>query len=348
VRLDELAERLGARLVGDGERLVQGVANLREATPADLSFLTAARHRREAAASRAGALLAPVGSEDLATDARAVLEVDDPELALNRALELLYPRPRPAPGIHQTAVVEPGATVPDDVSIGPYAVVGAETSLGSGVVIHAHVVVGRGCSIGAGSVLHPHAVLYDGAVLGERVIVHAGSVLGADGFGYVSRADGHHKVPQVGRVEIGNDVEIGALSAVDRAKVGATRVGDGAKIDNLVQVGHNVEVGSRSILCGQSGIAGSSRLGAGVVLAGQAGVGGHVTLGDGVQVGAASPAVRPVPAGTVVSSTIPAMEIGRWRRQAALVGRLDELFRRLKRLERRLDDPGDEGEGGET
>ncbi len=346
MRLAELAERLGVRLVGDGERQVRGIANLREATPDDLSFLTGARHRREAAASRAGALLVGAGSDDLATGERAVLVADDPELALSHALSLLYPQALATPGIHPTAVIAPGVSVPDDASVGPYAVIGEGTTLGPGVVVHAHVVIGRGSTVGAGSVLYPHAVLYDGAVLGARVLVHAGSVLGADGFGYVSRADGHHKVPQVGRVVIGDDVEIGALSAVDRAKVGATRIGDGTKIDNLVQVGHNVEVGPRSILCGQSGIAGSSRLGAGVVLAGQAGVGGHIELGDGVQVGAASPAVRPVPAGTVVSSTIPAMEIGRWRRQAALVGRLDELFRRLKALERRLDDQDDGG--GET
>jgi len=345
VRLAELAERLGARLVGDGERLVHGVANLREATPTDLSFLTDARHRREAMASRAGGLLTGPGSEELASAECTILEVEDPELALNRVLELLYPQPRPAPGVHPTAVVDPDATVADDVSIGPYAVVGAGSVVGHGVVVGAHAVIGRDCRVGAASVLYPHAVLYDGVLLGERVVIHAGSVVGADGFGYVSRADGHHKVPQVGGVEVGDDVEIGALSAIDRAKVGMTRVGEGTKIDNLVQVGHNVEIGPRSILCGQAGIAGSSRLGAGVVLAGQAGVGGHITLGDGVQVGAASPAVRPVPAGTVVSSTIPAMEIGRWRRQAALVGRLDELFRRLRRLERRVDD---QGEGGET
>lgn len=338
MRLAELAERLGARLVGDGERRVQGVANLREATPDDLSFLTQLRHRKAAAASRAGALLAGPGTEDLATGERAVLVVEDPELVLNRALDLLYPRADEAPGVHPTAVVDPEAVVAADATVGPYAVIGAGSSVGAGAVVGAHAVIGRSCQVGAGCVLHPHVVLYDGTVLGERVIVHAGTVLGADGFGYVSRADGHHKVPQVGVAVIEDDVEIGALSAVDRAKVGATRIGAGTKIDNLVQVGHNVEVGARSILCGQAGIAGSSRLGVGVVLAGQAGVGGHITLGDGVTVGAASAAVRPVPAGTVVSATVPAMEIGRWRRQAALLGRLEEMHRRLKSLERRVND----------
>jgi len=341
LRLADLAERIGARLVGPPDGVVRGVANLREAGPDELSFLISPRYRREAEASRAGALIAGAWAEELAASrggavSAALLLVDDPELVLNRALELLYPTPGPEPGTHPTAVVDSTAELADDVYVGPYAVVGAGSTLGPGVVVDAHVVVGRDCAIGAGSVLHAHVVVYDGTVLGERVVVHAGTVLGADGFGYVSRPDGHHKVPQVGRVVIEDDVEIGALSAVDRAKVGATRIGAGSKIDNLVQVGHNVEIGRCSILCGQAGIAGSSRLGDWVVLAGQAGVGGHIELGDRVQVGAASAAVRPVPEGTVVSATIPAMEIGRWRRQAALLGRLDEIYRRLRRLEERL------------
>ena len=345
VRLEELARQLGARLVGDPEATVSRVAELRRAGPDDLSFLTDRRHLKEARASRAGALL--IGSdarelESLQTSERALLVTEDAELALIRALELLHPRPAPEPGVHPTAVVDPSVEIPEDASVGPYAVVGAGSSLGAGATVGAHTVVGRDCRIGAGSVLHPHVVLYDRTELGERVEVHAGTVLGADGFGYVSRPDGHHKVPQVGGTAIGDDVEVGALSAVDRAKVGVTRVGAGSKIDNLVQVGHNVEIGRGSILCGQSGVAGTAKLGERVVLAGQAGVGDHVELGDGVQVGAASAAVRDLPAGTVASATVPAMEIGRWRRQAALLGRLDEINRRLRRLEERL---GEEDSG---
>lgn len=362
-RLAELAERLGGRVEGDAERTVAGVANLRDAGPDDLSFLISPRYRREAEESRAGALLvgdrtvAPPLREALAA-ARPLVVVDDPELARSLALGLFHPVERPAPGVHASAVVEDGAEIAADATVGPYAVVGRGTRVEAGAVVGAHAVVGRDCRIGAGTVLHPHVVLYDGTELGLRVVVHAGTVLGADGFGYVSRADGHHKVPQVGRVVVGDDVEIGALSAVDRATVGATRVGAGSKIDNLVQVGHNVEIGRGAVLCGQAGIAGSSRLGDGVVLAGQAGVGGHLSLGDRVQVGAASAAVRPVPAGAVVSATVPAMEIGRWRRQIPLLGRLDEMFRRLRSVEERIgpqrsesDRPEaevPESEGGET
>lgn len=365
-RVAELAERLAGRVEGDGERVVSGVASLEDAGPDDLSFLTSPRYRREAEESRAGAVL--VGARTLAPElrerlasGRPLIVVDDPELARSRALDLFHPRARPGPGVHSTAVVEAGAEVALDATVGPFAVVGRGSRIEAGAVLGAHVVVGRGCRVGAGSVLHPHAVLYDGTELGQRVEVHAGTVLGADGFGYISRADGHHKVPQVGRVVVEDDVEIGALSAVDRATMGATRVGAGSKIDNLVQVGHNVEIGRGAILCGQAGVAGSSRLGDGVVLAGQAGVGGHITLGDRVQVGAASAAVRAIPAGSVVSATVPPIEIGRWRRQIPLLARLDEIFRRLRSVEQRLgaipaggaggDDEGDEAvdpEGGET
>lgn len=333
-RLAELAERLGGRVEGDGARLLSGVASLREAGPDDVSFVLSPKYHREAAASAAGALLVGPGWEDMASSGRGLLVIEDPELARNRLLALFDPATAAIPGVHPTAVIEAGATIAASATVGAYAVVGAAAAIGEEAVVGAHVVVGAGCRVGRRVVLHPHVVLYPRTELGDGVEVHAGSVLGADGFGYVSRADGHHKVPQIGRVVVEAGVEVGALSAIDRATVGATRVGEGTKIDNLVQVGHNVEIGRDSLLCGQAGVAGSTRLGERVVLAGQAGVGGHLELGNDVTVGAASAAVRPVAAGTTVSATIPAMEIGRWRRQAALLGRLDELFRRLRRLER--------------
>ena len=352
LRVAELAERLAGRVVGDGERTVAGVANLRDAGPDELSFLTGPRHRREAEASRAGALLVGPrldGLEALAAT-RPLVVVEDPELARNRALALFHPRPAAAPGVHPTAVVEEGAEVSPEASVGPFAVIGRGSRIAAGAAVGAHAVVGRDCRVGRGSELRPHVVLYDDTELGERVVVHAGTVLGADGFGYTSRPGGHEKVPQVGRVVIEDDVEIGALSAVDRATLGTTRVGAGTKIDNLVQVGHNVEIGRGALLCGQSGVAGSSRLGDGVVLAGQAGVGDHVVLGDRVQVGAASAAVRPLPAGSVVSSTLPPIEIGRWRRRLVLLGRLEEMLRRLRAVEERVETtarPARDPQGGD-
>jgi UDP-3-O-[3-hydroxymyristoyl] glucosamine N-acyltransferase len=184
-------------------------------------------------------------------------------------------------------------------------------------------------------VLRPHVVLYDGTEVGDGSEVHAGAVLGSDGFGYVTRGGRHLKVPQAGRVRLGAEVEVGANSTIDRATVGETRIGSGTKIDNLVQVGHNVQVGEASLLCGQAGIAGSARLGRGVVLAGQAGVGGHLELGDGVQVAAKSAVLESFPAGARVGG-IPAIELSRWRREIVLRGRLGEMGRRLADLDRRL------------
>jgi UDP-3-O-[3-hydroxymyristoyl] glucosamine N-acyltransferase len=339
--LDRLVEELddfGARLVGPEsslERVVRGVASLDEAGPEDLSYASGARLRDAAAASAAGVLLVSPDLADLIDldGDRPLVVVDDPALAMTRAVALIAVPPRPPAEIHPTAVVAESATLGEGVSLGPYAVVGAEATVGDGCRIGAHSVLGERCRLGAGSVLHPHVVLYADTVLGRGVEIHSGTVLGADGFGYVSRADGHHKMPQVGRVVLGDGVEVGALSAIDRATFDETRVGDGSKIDNLVQVGHNVRIGRGALLCGQSGIAGSARLGDAVVLAGQAGVVGHLELGDGVQVAAASVAAKSEPAGKKISSTIPAIDLGRWRRQIVVLRRLDELLRRVRALE---------------
>jgi UDP-3-O-[3-hydroxymyristoyl] glucosamine N-acyltransferase len=279
---------------------------------------------------------------------RDLLVVADPALAVARLLGLFHPRPERPAGVHPTAVVEEGCEIDPSAYVGPYAVLGAGSRLGAGAQVHAHAVVGRGCTLGEGAVLHPHCVLYDGSEVGARSVLHAGVVLGADGFGYATSGGSHHKVPQTGRAVVGADVEIGANSTIDRATLGETSIGDGSKIDNLVQVGHNVRVGRHCILCGQAGIAGSARLGDYVVLAGQSGVAGHIEVGDGAQVAAKSAALASVPAGTQVAG-IPALELRRWRRQAALLARLEEWVRRLRAVERRLGAgtaPEKDGEGG--
>jgi len=216
-------------------------------------------------------------------------------------------------------------------------VIGAGSRIESGVVVGAHTVLGRDCRLGEETWLHPHVVLYDGTELGRRCIVHSGVVLGADGFRYSFAGGVHRKVPQVGRVVLGDDVEVGANSAIDRAGLGATRVGDGTKIDNLVQVAHNVEVGRAALLCGQAGIAGSARLGDGVVLAGQVGVSDHVTLGDGVQVAAKSAVLSDLEPG-LRAAGIPAGPMREWRRQVVRVQRLEALEHRVRILEARVAD----------
>jgi UDP-3-O-[3-hydroxymyristoyl] glucosamine N-acyltransferase len=341
-RLAELAELVGGRIEGDPERAVETIRILEEAGPADLSFLTSPRYRAQAAASSAGVLLVGPALADKTVLGRDLLVVDDPGYALALLLARFHPAGGREPGVHPTAILEPGCVVDPTAHVGPYVVIGEGSRVGTNAQLHAFVAVGRSCVVGEGAVLHPHAVLYDGTEVGAASVVHAGVVLGADGFGYATHGGAHHKVPQLGRVIVEANVEIGANSTVDRATLGATRIGAGTKIDNLVQVGHNVQVGKHCILCGQAGIAGSARLGDGVVLAGQAGVAGHIQLGDRVQVAAKSAALASVEAGTAVAG-IPAVEIRKWRRQAVLISRLEEMSRRLRALERKFGEPSEEG-----
>ncbi len=342
--LGELAERVGGEVQGSPARQLDGLRTLSEAGPGHLSFLTSPKYLDQARASAAGAIL--TGREARLPD-RDLLRCAQPQLALAQLLRLFHPAAVRVPGVHPTAVVGEECRIADSAAIGPYVVLGRGVTIGEGTVLHPHVVVGDGCRIGANSVLHPHVVLYPEVTLGDGVEIHAGTVLGSDGFGYATVRGVHHKIPQVGRVEIGADVEIGALAALDRALLGATSVGAGTKIDNLVQVGHNVVVGERSILCGQAGIAGSARLGAGVVLAGQSGVSGHLEVADGAQVAAKSAALSAVAAGTAVAG-IPAIPIAVWRRQQAILRRLPEIWKRLRSVEKKMgiQDAGDDGDAG--
>jgi UDP-3-O-[3-hydroxymyristoyl] glucosamine N-acyltransferase len=335
--LGELAERVSGRVEGDPARRIAAVRALDAAGPGDLSMLSHPRYRRQAAASQAGALLV---SERLRPEPREsgpwdLVVVTDPAAALATLLALLHPEPSFEAGVHPTAVLEPDAEVASTAHVGPYAVIGAGSRIGDRAVVGALVVVGRGSTVSAGAVLHPHSVLYPGTEIGPGSVVHAGAVVGSDGFGYVSERGVHRKVPQVGRVVVEADVEIGANTTIDRATLGETRIGAGSKIDNLVQVGHNVQVGRGCILCGQVGIAGSAKLGSYVVMAGQSGAAGHLDLGDGAQVAAKSAALTSVPAGEVVAG-IPAIEVKKWRRQTAHLSRLETMARRVAALERHL------------
>ncbi len=330
---------VGADLVGDPDRPIDGVATLQAAGERDLSFLTNVRYRRQARCSGAGAILV---SRDLSPDTRGGLHADllicdDAYRALAELMTALFPVPEVAPGVHETASVDATAQVHPGARIDAFAVVGGGSSVASGAIVGAHSVVGRGCRVGAGTVLHPHVVVYDGSRIGDRVIVHSGVVLGADGFGYAEgeAAAAQIKMPQVGVVVIEDDVEIGANSAIDRATFDTTRVGRGTKIDNLVQVGHNAQIGQGCILCGQVGVSGSSRIGDRVLLAGQAGVAGHFEIGDGVQVAAKSAVFQEVPPGQQVAG-IPATPIAAWRRRIALQSRLPAMRRALRGLERRV------------
>jgi len=338
-----LAERLGAQVQGDAQRIICTVAPLAEAGPDALSWLGDRRYLREMARTRAAAVLVPRKWEISAET--TLLRVDDPDAALCQVLGWLAPEPeRVPPGVHPTALVAPTAQV-DGAAIGPYCVVGERTVVGPGTQLHAGVFIGREVTLGRDCVLWPHVVVRERVQIGDRVVIHANSTIGSDGFGYLLREGRHIKIPQIGTVVIEDDVEIGANVTIDRARSGRTRIGRGTKIDNLVQIGHNCDVGEHCILVGQCGVSGSSTLGRYVVLAGQVGVADHVRIGDGAQVTAQSGVPSDIPDGAVYRGT-PATEFREYMRQTAALRRLPRLLeqvrdlaRRIERLESPEDDP---------
>jgi UDP-3-O-[3-hydroxymyristoyl] glucosamine N-acyltransferase len=331
--LGELAEVLQARLDGDPGRVVTGVAPLESAGPDQISFLTDLRYRGAADTSRAGAFLVPRDVRDLPAP---TLGCDAPQQALIQLLRLFHPSvPTPA-GVDRTAVVAPEARIDPSASVGPLCVVESRAVIGPRARLHALVHVGPGVEIGDDTVVFPHVSVREGVRVGRRVIIHPGAVLGADGFGFAFDGTAHRKIPQVGGVLIEDDVEIGANTTIDRATFGDTIVGRGTKIDNLVQIGHNVVIGEHSLLVAQVGVSGSLRLGRGVVLAGQVGVADHVTIGDGVIAGAQAGIPSSLPAGEKVLGT-PARPIGQAKRIMVAEARLPELLHRVRALEQKLE-----------
>jgi len=347
--LAELARLLGATLIGDGAREVVGVRPLDQAGPEHLSFLHNPRYVAQARGSRAGAIL--VEDAEL-LPGRTVLVTPQPYLATARALEILHPRPRPEAGVHPSAVVAADVELGEGAAVGPHVSVASGSRIGPRTAVGAGCVIGRQVEVGADTVLHPRVVIEDGCRVGDRCVLQPGVVIGGDGFGFATVGGVHHKVPQVGIVVVEDDVELGANVCVDRATLGVTRIGRGTKIDNLVQVAHNVEVGEGSILVAQVGIAGSTRLGHHVMMGGQSGAAGHLTLGDGAQVDAKAAVYKSVPAGVRVGG-IPAREHREWLRDSANLRRFESLRERLAVVERELEalqrrgrEPRhDEGEG---
>jgi UDP-3-O-[3-hydroxymyristoyl] glucosamine N-acyltransferase len=338
--LGELADAIKATLArGERADTIRGIASLTLAGEGQLAPYVDAQYHAQLAATKASAVLCK--SADMAAEApagAAILCAADPEMALIAALHILYPEKSEAPGIDPKAAVEAGAEIGAGAHVGPYAVVRADAKVGPRCVIHAHAVIGRGCVLGEDSVIHPNVTLYDGVQLGKRVIVHSGAVLGADGFGYKFRGGRHVKVPQVGPLVLGDDVEIGANTCIDRGALSATRVGDGTKIDNLVQIGHNNEVGKHCILCGQVALAGSCVLDDYVVLGGNVGVADHIHMGKGSKAGAKSGIGKDVPPGMEVWGMYAEerrnafKSLAAYRKLPEFVERIRELEAEVKRL----------------
>jgi UDP-3-O-[3-hydroxymyristoyl] glucosamine N-acyltransferase len=336
LKLIEAARLVGAKTIGPDDLELTGVAPVEDASAHELGFLASRRYLARAAESRAGALLIADSLEPSVDADRPRIVVPDPHRALRILLEHFHPEREHRPEIHRTAVIGQRARIGLDCRIGPYVVIGDDSVIGDGVRIDAHACVGERCAVGDGSHLFPHVVLYDDTVLGRNVTLHAGAKVGVDGFGYVYEDGAHRKVPQVGACVIEDDVDVGANTTIDRGSIGATRVGEGSKLDNLVQLGHNVDVGPGCLLAGQAGVAGSTRLGPGVFLGGQAGLSGHLEVGAGARVGAQAGVVGDIEPGATVIG-FPARGRIEFLRNQATLAKLPLLLRRLKLLDRERD-----------
>ncbi|HZQ56146.1 MAG TPA: UDP-3-O-(3-hydroxymyristoyl)glucosamine N-acyltransferase [Bryobacteraceae bacterium] len=331
--LGRLAELLGCELLGDAQIEITGVSTIERAVPGEVTFLANMKYAPKAKGTRASAIIAaaPVKESSAATLISA-----NPYHDFARALALYYHPPKPAPGIHPTACIAPTAKIGPNPSIGPYAVVGENTTIGASVALHPHAVIYEGCTIGDDFTAHSHVSVREYTRIGNRVTLHNGVVVGGDGFGFAKGNDGRqHKIVQSGITVIEDDVEIQTLTSVDRATLGETRVKRGAKIDSLCQIGHACVVGEDNIICGQTGLAGSTVLEENVIMAGQTGSAGHVTIHKNATVWAQSGVGHDVPEGAIVSGS-PAFDSRDWLRASAAYPRLPEMLRTLRALERRV------------
>ena len=326
-----IADAVGGTLTGNGEAVVTSIAPLDRAEPHHLSFLASAKYAPMLAAARPGVLLVSPELADTPGDVPARIVVASPHDAMLSLLAALYPAPVHTPGIHPTAVIGRGVSLGDDVAIGPYVVIGDGARIGDRTSLHPHVVVGAGVTVGSECELYASVTLYPGTTLGARVRVHAGARLGSDGFGYVFRNGVHEKIPHVGRCIVEEGVEIGANTTVDRGSIDDTVIGAGTRIDNLVQIAHNVRIGRLCLIMSQVGVAGSVRVEDGCILAGQVGVSGHLTVGKGARLAAQAGVFGDIPAGETWSG-YPARPHREALRAQAAMFRLPSLIRALERL----------------
>ncbi len=341
----ELAALVAGRVLGDGGVRIERVAALTDAGAGAIAFVEEGRLLPAALRGRAACLLVPVGARESVTeDAGAddvgrpvLIEVARPKLAFALIAAALHPLKRRAAGLHATAIVAASAQVAAGVYVGAHVVVGERAEIGAGTQLHAGVCVGDDVRIGRECVLHPQVVLYDGVSLGARVVLHAGVVIGADGFGYVRGQDGYHKFPQIGTVEIADDVEIGAHSCVDRGALGVTRIGRGTKLDNLVQVAHNVEIGAHVVIAAQTGISGSTVIEDDAIIGGQVGMGDHARVRAGAVVGSKAGILpgKIVRAGAIVWG-VPVRPLDEYKRLNAHFGRLPQMRAELDELRQRV------------
>ena len=333
VRVAEVAEVLGGQVVGDADLVLTGISSLTEAEPGDISFLANPKYAPYLNETRAACVL--VGSEQANCPVVQIV-VDNPDFAFAKVVEAFGPKPHRLPiGVHPSAVIGDNVTLGEAISVGPYAVIDSGSTIGAGSVVHAHAYIAGNVTMGENCLIHPHVTVREGCQLGDRVIVHSGAVVGSDGFGYASVEGVHHKIPQVGIVEVGDDVEIGANTTIDRARFGVTKIGAGTKIDNLVQIAHNVEIGSHTIIVAQTGIAGSTKVGNYVTLAGQSGIAGHISIGDQAIIAGKAGVSKNIPAKALVAGH-PAVDMRTHQAKEISIRRLPKALAELKALNDRI------------
>lgn len=332
--LENIAQIIHGELIGGSPTaLVHDIAEIQYATSDEVSFVGNSKYLKYLDSTNAGAVILP---KEYTGDFTPRIVVENPQLAVRTLIDHFRPpRPPAVTGIHPTAFIHEKARLADNVAVGPYAVISEGTTVKANSVIGAHVYVGRDCEIGSNCYLHPNISLYDETILGDRVILHSGTVIGSDGYGYVYSDGVHHKIRQVGRVRIESDVEIGANCTIDRAALGETVIGEGSKLDNLIQIGHNVKTGKGCLIVSQAGISGSTRLGNYVTIGGQAGLAGHIQIGDGAIIASQAGVSKDVEAGLTVSG-YPAKPHNIARRQEVYLRRIPDLMDRLIALEENL------------
>jgi UDP-3-O-[3-hydroxymyristoyl] glucosamine N-acyltransferase len=334
----EIAKRLDGDVAGDPAAILTGFATADSARAGDLTFAETPEYFAAAERSPATAILA---ARDFTSATKTVIRVANPRVAFARALEIFFPEPVPAPGIHPSAVVAPGAAVDPAAHVGPHCTIGERVTIGPRCVVQAGCVIGHDSALGEGATLFPNVTVYPRSQIGRRVRIHAGTVIGSDGFGYVFDSGAHRKILQIGNVIIGDDVEIGSNVSIDRGALGSTIIGPGTKIDNLVQIAHNVEIGAHSILCAQVGVAGSAKLGNFCVLAGQVGIAGHLKIGNQVTIGSKSGVMNDIP-DQATWLGIPARPDKQAKRMFIAQARLPDLLKKVAAWEKKLG--VDEGE----
>lgn len=335
ITLSELASLLNCPFEGEGSTKIWGVSSLDKAKKGDLVFLAHHKYRSLLDETKASAAIIP---SDEKFDRIPVIKSRNPHLAFIKAVDFFFKPYLPEPGIHPQALVSPSAKIRKEVSIGAFAIIGDEVEIGERTVIFPLVTIFPQAKIGSHSIIHSHVTIREEVLVGNRVIIHNSAVIGSDGFGYIQAEDGSHiKIPQKGRVIIEDDVEVGANTAIDRASLGETIIRKGTKIDNLVQIAHNVEIGPNCIIAGQTGIAGSSKLEKNVITAGQVGVADHVKIGENVIIAAKSGVTKDIPANSIVAG-IPHLDIKDWRKAWASIPHLYDLLREIRKLKKRIEE----------